>query len=343
MTRRFTAEFAKLAEKMCPLRTRRALRLIVVASLLFARVAAAQDPHLLVITGVSGDEEHAKKFNGWAIKLIDAAKTKDGVPDANIVYLAEKTEIDPRVRARSTRENVEKAVADVAAASHPNDEIVIVLIGHGSFDGRVAAFNLPGPDLTAADWAALLGKLAAEHVTFVNTSSSSGPFQAALAGPGRTVVTATKTGGERNETRFGEFFTEAFGDPSADADRNGHVSVLEAFDYAKNKVVKAYEQGGFLLTEHAMLDDGSDGKIAASQFLAAHPADGGLSIDRSDPALRTLADEREGIQKQIDALKLQKATLDAARYDQEMEKLLTELAIKTKAIRDLQAAKGQKK
>ena len=343
MTRLFAAEFAKLAEKTLPLRVRRALRLVVISSLFFVRLAAAQDPHLLVITGVSGDAEHATKFNGWALKLIDAAKTKDGVPDANIVYLAEKTEIDSRVRARSTRENVEKAVADFAGAVHPNDEVFIVLIGHGSFDGRVAAFNLPGPDLTAADWAALLGKLAPAHVTFVNTSSSSGPFQAALAGPGRTVVTATKTGGERNETRFGEFFTEAFGDPSADADRNGHVSVLEAFDYAKNKVVKAYEQGGFLLTEHAILDDGSDGKMAASQFLAAHPADGGLSIDRSDPALRTLADEREGIQKQIDALKLQKATLDAARYDQEMEKLLTELAIKTKAIRDLQAAKGQKK
>ena len=95
------------------------------ASLFFARLAAAQDPHLLVITGVSGDEEHAKKFNGWALKLIDAAKTKDGVPDANIVYLAEKTEIDSRVRARSTRENVEKAVADFAAAAHPNDEVFI--------------------------------------------------------------------------------------------------------------------------------------------------------------------------------------------------------------------------
>ncbi len=323
-----------------------AIRAAVITTLgvcAFARPALAQDPHLLVITGVSGDEDHAKKFAGWATKLIDGAKTKDAVPDANIVYLAEKTDSDKRVNARSTKENVEKAIADIAMKSRPDDEVFIVLIGHGSFDGKVATFNLPGPDLTAADWAVQLGKLAPQRVTFVNTTASSGAFTAVVAGPGRTIITATRTGGERNEAKFGEFFVEAFGDTSADADRNGHVSAQEAFDYAKNKVVKTYEQAGFLLTEHAVLDDGSGGKLAATQFLAAHPADGGLNIDRNDAALRALADQREAVQKQIDALKVQKDKLDPMRYDQEMEKLLTELALKTKAIRDAQAALGTKK
>ena len=179
-----------------------------------ARRSGAQDSHLLVITGVAGDEEHAKQFQKWATTLIDAAKTKDGVPDANITYLAEKPDVDAaRIRGRSTSENVQKAVADLAAKAHPGDQVVIVLlIGHGSFDGSVAAFNLPGPDLTAADWASLLKKLSAQKVAFINTTSSSGAFLPAVAAPGRTVVTATKTGGERNETLFGEFFVEAFGD-----------------------------------------------------------------------------------------------------------------------------------
>jgi hypothetical protein len=305
----------------------------------FSRPALAQDSRLLVVTGVSGDDSYAKRYHDWAAQLIDAAKKKDGVPDANIVYLAEHTEVDPRVHARSTRENVEKAIGDIAAASRPGDEVVIVLIGHGSFDGGTAAFNLPGPDLDAAEWAALLAKLSAQRVAFVDTTSSSGPFLQALAAPGRIVVTGTKTGGERNETRFPEFFTAAFGDPTADGDRNGHVSILEAFNYAKNKVVKAYEQDGLLLTEHAALEDGDEGRQAGAAFLTAHPADGGLAVDRSDPALSALADEREAIQKQIDALKLQKDTIEPARYEQEMERLLTELALKSKAIRDRQADK----
>lgn len=315
-------------------------RLLTAALLLFggAASAAAQESYLLVITGVAGDEKHAKQFHAWATTLVDVAKTKDGVPDANIVYLAEKPDVDAaRVRGRSTGENVRKAVADLAAKAHPGDQVVIVLIGHGSFDGTTAAFSMPGPDLTAADWASLLKKLSAQKVAFINTTSSSGAFLPAVAAPGRTVVTATKTGGERNEAMFGEFFVEAFGDSAADADRNGHVSVIEAFNYANNKIVKAYQQGGLLRTEHATLDDGGDGKLAATQYLTARPADGGLKVDVSDPAMHALVAEREAIQKDIDALKEKKGTLDPARYDREMEPLLTALALKTKAIRDREA------
>jgi hypothetical protein len=324
--------------------TRLAAALVAGMLCAVAAPAAAQETHILVVTGVSGDEAYAKQFHTWATTFLDAAKTKDGVPDANILYLAEKPDADPaRIRGRSTREEVEKAITDLAAKAHAGDAVIILLIGHGSFDGNVAAFNLPGPDLTAADWAGLLKKLSAEKVAFVDTTESSGAFLPTVAAPGRTVVTATKTGGERNEAKFGEYFVAAFGDAAADADRNGHVSVLEAFNYANNKVVKAYEQGGTLRTEHAALDDGGDAKLPAAMFLTAHPADGGLTVDTSDPAMRALVAEREAIQKQIDALKAQKDTLDPARYDQQMEPLLTSLALKTKAIRDLEAADAAKK
>jgi hypothetical protein len=311
-----------------------------VLALICGATAFAQDTHLLVITGVSGDDEHAKMFHALALKIIDAAKTKDSLPDANITYLGERTETDPaRIRARSTKENVEKAITDVAAKAKPDDTVVVLLIGHGTFDGRTASFNLPGPDLTVADWEKLLAKLSKQRVAFVNTAPASGAFLPAVAGPGRAIVTATKTGGERNETRFAEFFVAAFGDPAADSDRNGHVSMLEAFTYAKDKVVRAFQADGLLLTEHATLDDGADGKLAGSMFLTGHPSDAGLNVDRADPALAALADERDALQKQIDALKLRKATMDPARYEQDMEKLLTDLALKTKAIRDLQARK----
>ena len=304
--------------------------------------AAAQDSHLLIITGVGGDDEHTKNFHTWATAMIDAAKKKDGLADANIIYLSEKPELDPkRIQGKSTRENVQKAFADLAARARPNDAVFIVLIGHGSFDGRQAAFSLPGPDLTPADFAALLGKLATQRVAFVNTSSSSGAFLPTVAGPGRVIVTATKTGGERNETRFPEFFVEAFTDDTADRDRNGRVSIAEAFEYAKAKVTMAYEQDGHLLTEHAALDEGAGGTgLAASLFLAA--PQGALKVDTSDPGMRALVEQRDAIEREIAALKLMKPSMDEAKYDAQMEKLLTNLALKTKEIRDRQAAQGKK-
>jgi hypothetical protein len=318
-----------------------AARAAVVLFVFLAAVmpALAQDSHLLVITGVGGDEEHTKNFHKWATAMIDAAKKKDGLADGNIIYLSEKPELDPgRIQGKSTRENVQKAFVDLAARARPNDAVFVVLIGHGSFDGRQAAFSMPGPDLTPADFAALLGKLATQRVAFVNTSSSSGAFLPTVAAPGRVIVTATKTGGERNETRFPEFFVEAFTDDSADRDRNGRVSIAEAFDYAKAKVTKAYEQEGHILTEHAALDEGAAGPgLAASLFLAA--PQNALKVDTSDPAMRALVNERDTIEREIAALKLMKPSLDEAKYDAQMEKLLTDLALKTKAIRDRQAKK----
>jgi hypothetical protein len=295
--------------------------------------AFAQQTHLLVITGVPGDDEHAARFQKWAASFVDAARTKDAVPDANITLLSEK---------QSTKAGVEKAFADLAARAKPTDGVVILLIGHGSFNGTQAAFNLPGPDLTVDEWTRLLGRLPSQRVAFVNTSSSSGAFLPAIAAPGRVIVTATKTGGERNETLFPEYFVAAFADPAADSDRNGHVSIAEAFEYAKTKVADAFKQKGNLLTEHAVMDDGGEGRLAATIFLGTGRTENALAVDLSDPAIKKLADERDALDQQIAALRLKKSAMDEAQYDAQLERLLTELALKTKAIRDLQAAKKGK-
>jgi len=301
-------------------------------SVLCASPLYAQQTHLLVITGVPGDEEHAKLFAKWADAFIDAAKKKENVPESNITYLSDR---------RATREGVEKAVADLAARAKPNDGVVVLLIGHGSFNGTTAAFNLPGPDLTADEWAKLMGRLSAQRVAFINTASSSGAFLQPMTAPGRVVVTATKTGGERNETQFPEFFVAAFSDPSADRDRNGHVSIAEAFEYAKTKVTQAFQQKGLLLTEHATMDDSGEGHLASTMFLGIGRAEGALAVDTSDPAMKQLVDEKDAIDREIAALKLRKNGMDGAQYDARMEQLLTDLALKTKAIRELQAKKDK--
>src|SRR5262252_8976549 len=197
----------------------------------FARSAAAQDTHLLVITGVGGDDEHTQNFHKWASTIVSAAKERGGLTDATITYLGDKPDLDAaHIKARSTRENVQKAFADLASRAKPVDEVFIVLIGHGSFDGQKAAFNLAGPDLNADDYAKLLEKVTAQRIVFVNTASSSGAFVQALAGPGRTIVTSTKAGRAKNEQIFAQHAVGAFNAVSADTDGNGRVSVSEAFE-----------------------------------------------------------------------------------------------------------------
>src|SRR5438552_1248454 len=316
------------------------LVLCAMQAVLFAMAPAAfaQDTHLLVIAGVGGDEDHVKAFNKYALAIIDAAK-KHGLSDANITYLGETPEQSAgRMKARSTRENVTKAFADLATQAKAIDEVFVVLIGHGSFDGRQGAFNLPGPDLTAADYATLLSKFTTQKIVFVNTASSSGAFVQPLAGPARTIVAATKTGGERNETRFAQYFAEALDNDAADRDRNGRVSVLEAFDYAAAKVKAAYEQEGHILTEHATLEDGNQGKFAATQFLAPQRSRT-AAAQAADPALRALLEERDALERQVAELRLRKDSLEPERYDQELEKLVTALALKTRAIRDFETKK----
>jgi hypothetical protein len=327
------AKAAKAAKPRFSLRTLRTLRLTL--WLVFvARAVSAQQTHIIVVTGVPGDEEHATKFKKWATTFIDAAKKKESVPDANIALLAGEG---------ARRENVSKTFAAVAARAKPGDAVVVLLIGHGSFDGRAAAFNIPGPDLTVDEWAKLLNSFPSQRVAFVNTASSSGAFLPTVAAPGRVIIAATKTGGERNDTDFPEFFVGAFDDPAADSDRNGHVSIFEAFEYAKAKVAAAVKQKGNILTEHATMDEGgADARLAATIFLGTGRTDAALNVDMNDPVARALVQERDALEQQIAALRLKKTSMDAAAYDAEMEKLLTSLALKTKALRDSQTKKDDR-
>ena len=205
-------------------------------------VAEAQQTHLLVITGLGGDPEYTQQFHQWATTLIDAARTRYEVPSEGITYLGEKPDLAPNlITDRSTRENVEAAIQSIADRASSGDHVVIVFFGHGSFTDA-ARINLPRRDLSAEEFASLLDKLDGQQVTFVNTASASGPFVEWLSGDGRTVMTATKTGGERNAAVFGGYFVDAFsaGEEEADQNKDRRVSMLEAFTYARARVVQSY-------------------------------------------------------------------------------------------------------
>lgn len=307
--------------------------------------AVAQTTHVAVIVGLAGDPEHGELFRRWAATLVDSATGRFGIARDHVMYLAEDPAGDARrATGKSTRAEIERAFAALAKSAGADDVVFVVLIGHGTFDGKVAKFNLPGPDMTPEDFAPLLKALPSKHVVFVNTASASAPFLAELSGPGRTIVTATRTGAERLATRFGGYFIDALTGDTTDVDRSRRVTVLEAFDSAKRDVARAYEKEGLMLTEHPLLDDsgdregsptptaeGKNGRVAAVLSLGAAVSSEPLP---DDPKLRALYTERRALEQRVEALKLLKSSMDPARYASELETLLTDLALKSKQIKD---------
>jgi hypothetical protein len=307
---------------------------------------------LLIVVGLAGDPEHGKTFHKWGTTLAEASE-RLGVPKERMVYLVDQPmEGDARVSGRATRDEIGKAIDGFAKQAGPEDVVFVMLIGHGASDGRESKFNLPGPDMAGADFNLLLKRLPTKQVVLVNASSASGPFIDVLSAPGRTIVTATRSGAEHFTTLFGGFFIDALTSEAADSDKNKRVSVLEAFNFAKTEVARAYEREGLLATEHALLDDdgdkegspaptvtgndpkNKDGKVAAVVSLGV-TGDDGLP---SDPKLRALHVERRDLERRVESLRLLKESMDPAKYTSELEKLVTAIALKTREIR---AAEGK--
>lgn len=316
----------------------------------------AQESHLVVVSGLGGAPRYEARFQEWSLALLDAAR-EAGVADAHRTWLAEDPSAHPRADGMSDRETVEAVLTDLARTAGPDDRIFVVLVGHGSHRRGESRINLPGRDLTAADFAGFLDELGDREVVFVNTASASGEFVRALSGPDRTVITATRSGREGNEALFGGHFARAFADEEADTDKDGRVSILEAFRYARHRVAREYEEDDRLLTEHAVLDDdgdgegseepteeGGDGSRAARIFLStpetAARAAVGPEGQPTDTVLARLYREKAELEERIAELRSLRGEMEVERYEAELEELLVELTLKTREIEDRESGGG---
>lgn len=308
--------------------------------LLVAAVAAADSgpsnregdkPTVIVVVGAVGEEEFGKDFEKW-VRLWEKASEQGGAK--NVAFgLGETNETSDLERLKQTLSDEPKDSAG---------ELWLVLIGHGTFDGKEAKFNLRGPDLSAAELAEWL-KPFRRRTAVINGASSSGPFINKLSASGRVVVTATRSGYEQNYARFGQFISEAIGDVKADLDKDGQVSLLEAFLTASRRVAEFYEAEGRLATEHGLLDDNGDGLGTPADWFrgirAVKKASDGASLDglrahqlhliRSEqeqklsPVVRVRRDELE---LSIVRLREGKGRMDEDKYYRQLEELLLELA-----------------
>jgi hypothetical protein len=296
-----------------------------------AKPADAERATLIVVTGAPGEAEFGQQFRDQL-----AAWQKIGA-QAGVKTIAIGND---DAAAPDDRTRLEQALA--AEQKEGAAELWLVLLGHGTFDGKEAKFNLRGPDLAAADLAAWL-KAFARPLAIVDTSSSSAPFLATLAGKGRVVITSTRSGYQQNFARFGKYFTDAIGDPKSDLDRDGQVSLLEAFLSGSHRTMEFYQTEGRLATEHALIDDNGDGLGTPADWFkgvrAVKRAKEGAPVDGAraqqyhlvrSAAEQHLAPEvrakRDALELEVARLRDAKAKLPEDAYFRDLEKLLLQIA-----------------
>jgi hypothetical protein len=300
--------------------------------ILFAGSASyAGDRYAMIVTGASGGDAYAQKYDQWRATFVSTLREKFGYGADRLRILAE-TESEGVHKA--TRANVQRELLELRKRLTRDDQLLILLIGHGtSIDGDDAKFNLVGPDMSASDWAELLKPLPGRLV-FVDTTGASFPFLQKLAGRGRVILTATDSAAQQFETVFPEYFVNAFNDAAADTDKDGRVSLWEAFTFASAGVHQWFEQKGQLPTERGLLDDtgagvgrearnpGPDGQAASVTFLEP---DASVAVP-ANTTIGALQKRRAELEAQIEELKARKATLLPDQYDAELERVLLELA-----------------
>lgn len=289
----------------------------------------AAGPFAVIVKGADGTAEYGETFSN-AVQLWKQACEKGNVP---CLVIGQEPESDDLAK-------LEKVTSE--QASIPGGELWLVFIGHGTYDGRNARFNLRGPDVQAEQLAQWLAGCQ-RPVVIVNCSSCSGPFLNKLAGPDRVVITATKSGHEQNYTHFNKMFAEALTDLSADFDKDGQISLLECYLAASRRVADYYEQLGRLATEHSLLDDNGDGLgTPADWFQGVHPvkrAKEGATLDgrrahqlalvrsaREQAIPSPLRERRNELELQIFALRDRKSEMAESDYFAQLEKLMIDFA-----------------
>lgn len=293
----------------------------------------ADERFAVIVSGAPGGEKYAAQQQTWRAALTASLASALSFPESNVAVLSHADQ----GTSRATAENVRRLLGDMRRRLKSEDTLLLVLMGHGTFDGSDAKFNLVGPDLTAQDWKALLAPLPGRLVV-VNTTESSFPFLEELSQRGRVVITATDSAAQRFATVFPEYFVRALADPSIDTDKNGRVSVWEAFSAASTAVRQHYEQRGQLSTERPLLDD--DGDRVGREADAPAGEDGALAkaiyLTRPvspDASVAALDRQRLALEAQIEELRAAKATMAAPDYEAALEKLLVGLARVSQRIR----------
>lgn len=306
------------------------------ALLLVSQPVWAETRYAVIVSGASGGEKYAKQMAEWRMAIQSALVDRYKFDKAHVRVLTDESVSGGTTGSAA---NLKAVFSEIRKAATKDDLLLVILLGHGTFDGEVAKFNLVGPDLTAGEWNQMLTGIPARMV-LVNTTEASFPFLDAVKAKGRVVITATNSAAQKYATVFPEYLVKALSEASTDLDKNGRTSILEVFDATSLAVKQYYEQRGQLSTERALIDDNGDGQ---GREEGAEGGDGGFarlwSLDAepaavaNNPELAALMRQQRSLEAQAEELKLRKGDMPAAEWQAEYEKLMLELARVSQQIR----------
>jgi hypothetical protein len=298
--------------------------------------ALAETRWAVIVSGASGGEKYAEQMKTWRADLQSALVDRYGFKAENVRMLVDES---VKTGEPANAANVRKVFGEIKAKGAKDDFLLVVLLGHGTYDGDVAKFNLVGPDLTAKDWTDLLSGISG-RLAVVNTTEASFPFLESLTAKGRIVITATDSAAQKYATVFPDYFVKSMKEASSDLDKNGRTSIFEVFAAASAAVKQHYEQRGQLATERALIDDNGDGK---GREASAEGPDGGFAriayLDAENPAeaanpeLAALLRRRRALEAEAEELKLKKGEMPEAQWSAQFEKLMLDLAMVSAEIR----------
>jgi hypothetical protein len=301
-----------------------------------ATTAVAETRWAVIISGASGGEKYAEQMATWRSDLRSALVDRYGFKAEHVKLLVDEA---AKAGDRATTANVRSLFTEIKKAGSKEDFVLVVLLGHGTYDGDVAKFNLVGPDMTARDWNEVLSGVQG-RLALVNTTEASFPFLETLSAKGRVVITATDSAAQKYATVFPEYFIKAMKEASTDLDKNGRTSIFEVFSAASAAVKQHYEQRGQLSTERALIDDNGDSK---GREAAAEGPDGGLAriafldaetvSETTNPELANLIKRRRALEAQAEEHKQLKGVMPDTEWNAQFEKLMLELAQVSAEIR----------
>jgi hypothetical protein len=303
---------------------RKMLALAMTASALASANAAHAELYYVIVGGLGGEAKYQEQFDKQVQQLAVVARRAAG--DSRVAVLSGEG---------ATRVALEKLLGSLQKKVKPTDSLALVLVGHGSFDGEQYKLNLPGPDIDGDELLKLLGAIPARTQLIVNTTSASGATLEKWARSGRTLITATRSGFERNATHFAEQWAKALADGSADVNKNGVITAQEAFDYASREVTDGFSKTGTLATEHPQLKgDGAARFVVARLQSAPLPA---------TPELAALDRQKTALEEKIEDLRQRRETMASDAYLNELQALLVQLAdVQGKIDEAQKAQKAQK-
>jgi hypothetical protein len=315
---------------------RRTASLAVLLVMLLAPAAFAEERWALIVSGASGGAKYAEDMKKWRSGTWSALVDRYEFGKDKVRVFVDETD---KTGEQGTAANLRAALTELKKQVSRDDVVLIILFGHGTFDGQSAKFNLVGPDLTAEDWKSLLAGIAGKLV-LVNTTEASFPFLERLSGSNRVVITATDSAAQKYATTFPEYLVKALSEASSDLDKNGRTSIFEVFAATSLSVKQHYEQRGQLTTERALIDDNGDGTGRESE---APGPDGALArtlyLDSDqveaagNPEVAALVRRRRELEAEAEQLKLKKDSMPEAQWQTEYEKLMLELARVSREIR----------